>query len=92
MSLSAVHDGKNDKSCKLGGKVQLHGVDSSRTCILHLADLLQCPLGVRHFRLAMRPCVSFCREDVAELMKDDLYVVRYNPIKDLLRDDWVELV
>ena len=33
-----------------------------------------------------------CREDVAELMKDDLYVVRYNPIKDLLRDDWVELI
>ncbi|CAL5224587.1 g7294 [Coccomyxa viridis] len=31
-------------------------------------------------------------EDVAELMKDDLYVVRYNPIKDLLRDDWVELI
>ena len=50
------------------------------------------PLGVRDFQLAMRPCVSLCREDVAELMKDDLYVVRYNPIKDLLSDDWVELV
>lgn len=33
-----------------------------------------------------------CREDVVELMKDDLYVVRYNPIKDLLRDNWVELI
>ena len=32
------------------------------------------------------------RDDVVELMKDDLYVVRYNPIKDLLRDDWVELI
>ena len=34
----------------------------------------------------------WCRDDVVELMKDDLYVVRYNPIKDLLRDDWVELI
>ena len=34
----------------------------------------------------------WCRDDVVELMKDDLYVVRYNPIKDLLRDNWVELI
>ena len=34
----------------------------------------------------------WCRDDVVELLKDDLYVVRYNPIKDLLRDNWVELI
>jgi len=40
----------------------------------------------------MSPFALPCREDVIELMKDDLYVVRYSPIKDLLNDNWVELI
>ncbi len=33
-----------------------------------------------------------CRDDVVELNKDDLYIIRYQPIRDLLKDNWVELV
>jgi hypothetical protein len=32
------------------------------------------------------------RDDVVELVKDDLYVVRYRPMRELLREKWVELV
>ncbi|CAL8464662.1 g4197 [Coccomyxa elongata] len=31
-------------------------------------------------------------DDVVELNKDDLYVIRYQPIRELLKDKWVELV
>ncbi|KAK9904920.1 hypothetical protein WJX75_005594 [Coccomyxa subellipsoidea] len=31
-------------------------------------------------------------DDVVELNKDDLYIIRYEPIRDLLKDNWVELV
>ncbi|EIE19067.1 GINS complex, Sld5 component [Coccomyxa subellipsoidea C-169] len=31
-------------------------------------------------------------DDVVELNKDDLYIIRYQPIRYLLKDNWVELV
>ena len=33
-----------------------------------------------------------CRDEVVELKKDDLYVVRYRPIRELLAEKWVELI
>jgi hypothetical protein len=33
-----------------------------------------------------------CRDEVVDLNKDDLYVMRYKPIRQLLQDKWVELV
>ena len=54
--------------------------------------LVQLLAGVKGKRGHLDGGMLWCRDDVVELMKDDLYVVRYNPIKDLLRDNWVELI
>ncbi len=40
----------------------------------------------------MVAALNACRDDVVELNKDDLYVIRYQPIRELLKDKWVELV
>ena len=32
------------------------------------------------------------RMDSAEFEKGDLYIVRYQPVKDLLRDKWIAMV
>ena len=36
--------------------------------------------------------MAVCRLDTAEFQKGDLYIVRYRPVQQLLRDKWIALI
>ena len=75
-------------------------------CLLSCTTVVLVMRGVVHVRRACPPSwwsslshrhnrqqpYMLCRMDSAEFEKGDLYIVRYQPVKDLLRDKWIAMV